>query len=66
MVLATLSRNYNRHSGGDFDAAAEQEELALRTFVGDMFGERIEDGIDMLSPDALLRELGRECATSRR
>ena len=53
-----LKEIYNRHSGGDFDAETEQEEQAMRDMVEDMFGVRLDAGVDVLSPEALIDALG--------
>ena len=54
---AELKEIYNRHSGGDFDLEAGQEDAALRDMMEQMLGVQIDAGVDLRSPEAMLEAL---------
>lgn len=54
---AELKDIYNRHSGGDFDLEADQEDAALRAMMEQMLGVPIDAEVDLRSPEAMLEAL---------
>lgn len=54
---AELKDIYNRHSGGDFDVEAGQDDAAFRDMMEQMLGVQMDAGVDLRSPEAMLEAL---------
>jgi hypothetical protein len=54
---AELKDIYNRHSGGDFDAQADQDGAAFKSMMESILGVPMEADIDLRSPAAMLEAL---------
>jgi hypothetical protein len=53
-----LKRIYNRHSGSDFDAEAEEEKGAMKAMMEDISGVDLGDDIDFRSPESMMAHVG--------
>lgn len=54
---AELKDIYNRHSGGDFDAEAEQDGAALKGLMENILGVQMDADIDLRSPEDMMEAL---------
>lgn len=54
---AELKEIYNRHSGGDFDAEADQDGAAFKDIMESILGVRMDADVDLRSPEAMLAAL---------
>jgi hypothetical protein len=54
---AELKDIYNRHSGGDFDAEADEEGAALKDMMEIFLGVEMDAGVDLRSPEAMYEAL---------
>jgi hypothetical protein len=54
---AELKDIYNRHSGGDFDAEADQDSAAFKGMMESILGVQMNADVDLRSPEAMLEAL---------
>ena len=54
---AELKDIYNRHSGGDFDAEADQDGAAFKGMMENILGVQMDADVDLRSPEAMLEAL---------